>query len=310
MVTAVGDFLSARFASHDVHRQLHDIAPHAVYEVSVDGRRAVCKLGRGPQADPLVEARAIEYAAEHTDLPVPEVLAADRTGFLTAWHEGAPQDPEAITVDEARAEAMGDGLARLHDRVDLPAYGPLRAEEGLTVDARETWADALLGRLEAFRAFLEPKGYGEVARAVAKAVRDRRGLLADAGPPTLLHGNFLPEHVGIEDGTVTCVIDWEHAFAGPGEYDYVRAAIPMFDNPSRPTGDAERAAFRQGYESVRELPEGFERRRALYRLVISVSFLQALYVQRGGRDPDDEVTDRAERGAERIRSDLETLERG
>jgi Ser/Thr protein kinase RdoA (MazF antagonist) len=115
-----------------------------------------------------------------------------------------------------------------------------------------------------------------VATAMLAFVRDHPEAFATPETPVCCHGNWLPAHVGIEDEGITCVIDFEHALFGPAEYDYWRAVLPAFAVRERP--DLERA-FREGYESVRSLPEGFDRRAECYRALNTVSYLRSLFLQ-------------------------------
>jgi Ser/Thr protein kinase RdoA (MazF antagonist) len=97
----------------------------------------------------------------------------------------------------------------------------------------------------------------------------------------LAHGNYLPDHVGVTDEGVACVIDWEHALVAPAEYDYWRTTMPLFGGPD---GDeTQREAFRDGYESIRSLPSGLEDHVDVYRLVNAVSYLKSLHLQRQRR---------------------------
>lgn len=301
---AVRDALASHAADYGVCRRLHDVPPHAVYEVTVEGTRAVCKIARGPAADPATEARVLEYVRAHTPVPVPRVLAVGRDHFLAEWHDGVPEDP---SVDGPTVRTMGRGLATLHAAAadDFDASGRLRAEGGRpTVDADERWSDTLVALLADRRDYLDGAGYGDLAREALAFVRDHRDLFA-VDDATLVHGNFLPEHVGIEGGEVACVVDFEHALAGPGEWDYLRTVLPLFGG-ARGHG-VPRGTFREAYESVRPLPPGFDRRRVAYRAINAVSYLKALHVQRADRDPPAELARRAYALREHARSSLEDL---
>jgi aminoglycoside phosphotransferase (APT) family kinase protein len=118
----------------------------------------------------------------------------------------------------------------------------------------------------------------------------------------LCHGNLLPDHLGIEGGKVACVIDFEHALVGPGEYDYWRTALPAFEAREHP---GLHRAFRAGYESVRPLPDEFDRRADCYRMVNTVSYLKALYLQQ--QITGDEAERRAEWMAGYVRDALDDL---
>jgi fructosamine-3-kinase len=71
------------------------------------------------------------------------------------------------------------------------------------------------------------------------------------------------------------MIDFEHAIAAPGEFDYWRTALPALAHES----DTTKQAFRDGYESIRSLPTGFTSRKPLYIMLNEIYFFESLYVQ-------------------------------
>lgn len=298
--------LASHAVEYAVRRELHDVRPHRVYEIEFAGERAVCKVARGPEADPACEARVLQYVAETTSIPVPEVLAVGPDHFVVEWRDAVPDDP-ALT--EPRAAATGRGLATLHAEA-TPAFdrtGLLVADGGgLRVDEDERWSDTLSALLEDRREFLSGVGYDDVAAETLAFVREHRDLFDAVDDATLLHGNFLPDHVGVDDGEVACAIDFEHALVGPAEFDYVRTALPLFDGPDA-ADETVRRRFREGYESVRPLPSGFERRRRAHELVNFVSYLKALHLQRGDRDSTASVARRARGMSEHARATLDAL---
>ena len=276
----VRDALASISNDYEVRRELHAVPPHAVYEVRIDGTRAVCKVARGPRADPATEARVIGYVGRETSVPVPRILAVGENFFVAEWRDGLPgDDPE---LDAERARAMGAGLATLHEETAgaFDATGFPRAEGGtLAVDTRDSWAGTVSDLLADRRDYLADFGYDEVAEAARSFVRKNPALLDGAETPVLCHGNYLTDHVGVAGGEVTCVIDWEHALVAPAEYDYWRTAMPLFDGRGG-AGAEKRETFREGYESVRPLPRRLDDRVELYRLVNGVSYLKALHLQR------------------------------
>ncbi|WP_436907845.1 phosphotransferase [Halosimplex marinum] len=307
--------LAAQFERHEIRAQLHDVPPHAVYEVRVDGRRAVCKVARGPTAEPATEAAVVDHLARRTDLPVPTVLASGEGYFVASWLDGLPaadESPDPGEVDDGYARALGAGLGRLHEATagtfarpgfPRPAGGtrsePEGNERGLRVDGRGRWPEVLRAYLDRVADDLADTEWVEPVREVRRLVADRPDLFAGGGAPVLCHGNFLPAHVGFATdpagepadpagraAELAAVVDFEHALVAPGEYDYWRTATPVFrrpDGPPRPT----LSAFRAGYESVRPLPDGFDRRSDGYALVNLASYLRALRVQNDGIGPDE-----------------------
>ena len=296
--------VESRLESHDYElvRQLHAVPPHEVYEVRLDGTRAVCKVAASPEADPATEARVIEHVREHTSVPVPEILATGDDWFVARWIDGLPDE---VAVDEARARTMGAGLATLHEQATLDSPGFFQSW-GPLVDAYERWSDVLVAVLADRRNYLEPLGYADVAQAAIDFV-DRHREAFDPVDPVVVHGNYLPEHVGVTDadstpGEVVAVIDFEHALAGAAEWDLIRTALPVHSNG----GEAVRDALLAGYESVRSLDDGFDRRYEAYATLNTVSYLKALHLQ-DQHDPA-EVERRAERMREHVYDSLDELD--
>ncbi|MFC7166638.1 phosphotransferase family protein [Halospeciosus flavus] len=287
----VSDALASFTDDYDVRAELHAVPPHAVYEVRVDGTHAVCKVARGPKADLSMEAAALRYVARETSLPVPRVLAAGDGFFVAEWCDDAP-DPDADTVSTEKARAMGEGLATLHAETESAVEscgflaGRPREDPELRLDPHESWAATAADHVDDCVTFLRRVGDDEsaaLAADVREFLRARPAVFEGVGDPVLCHGNWLPAHVGVTDGTVTCVLDFEHALAGPPEYDYWRTVGPTFEGPDDGR-DAAYSAFHAGYESVRSLPEGLDRRAAAFRVVNFVSYLRSLHVQRGPLD--------------------------
>lgn len=295
--TDVHDALASHADDFEIRRELHRVPPHVTYEVEIDGTRTVCKLATHPEGDPATEARIIQYVGRETSVPVPEILAVGEDYFVAAWHDGAPR--KTPQVDETIVRTMGAGLATLHDETafDSPGF-PRVGEYGLELDARETWHAVVCEHLADLRDWLEPYGYDDAADAAFGFVRGQPDLFAGCGDPVLCHGNYLPDHVGTADGDLACLIDFEHAVVGPGEYDFWRAVFPLFYNIDRGIDENGATAFREGYESIRPLPNGFDDRREVYWLVNMVSYFQSLFLK--GQITGEEARRRAERMREHV----------
>ncbi len=304
----------------DIVQALHDVPPYRVYEVSLGGRRAVLKLDAHPRGHAAVEGRVQAYVAAETALRVPSVLAVGSNYYLAAWDAAAAT--ATADHDETWCRAAGTALGRLHEetRGDVSAYGAFRVggrsrggdqsdgrfdsetgtlAEDLGLDAHETWREAVVTRLDHHRAYLAEKGYADVAEEAMAYVRDCPGAFDGVGDPVCCHGNVLPEHLAVSDGDPAALIDFEHALAAPAAYDYWRTAGPILrGSDDRPRLER---AFRDGYESVRPVPESTESHERAYRLLNAVAYTEALFLQKN--------RDRAERTetAERFRTFVSEL---
>lgn len=302
MRQAVHDRLASRYSTHEVVRRLHDVPPHEVDEVRVDGRRVVYKGNVGPTGRAGTEGRVTAFVDAHTTVPVPTVLHVGAAYYVAAWQPDAPAPDAGGNADEAWVRAAGRTLATLHEKTAplLDGYGRLRPGDDRATADREDWHAAAVAYVRRRRPVLAEYGHADVADAVLGFLDERPDAFAGAGDPVCCHGWATPEHVAVADGETVCVVDFEHALAAPGEYDYWRTVVPTF------AGDGEdRAAFREAYESVRSLPEGLDRRGPFYALLNGTYYFESLYVQ-DQHDPE-ETRRRAERLRERVFERLDSL---
>lgn len=273
------DRLDESFNTITIGDTIHEVPPHAVVELTVDGRRAVCKYDTGPTGSAGLEGRIMAFVGDQTDLPVPEVLDTGAGHFVAAWHDGAPTTDESPMASEPWARAAGRAMATMHDQTapSLDGFGVIDPDgSNGAVGEAATWHEGAMAYLKRRKRAIEPYGYAESAdRAMAYLERHPEAF-DGAGGPVCCHGWFTPEHVAIDDGRVICVVDFEHTMAAPAAFDYWRTVIPAF-GPDAP--DTAELAFREGYESVRQLPDGFEERRPAFMLLILVYYLESLFVQ-------------------------------
>jgi len=269
--------LEAQFDSHDVRRQLHDVPPHEVYEVSVTGQRAVYKGNTGPTGNAGMEGRVMAFVGEHTSIPIPETLLVEDEFYVAAWHEDAPSPETEQEADKDWARAAGSGLARLHDETAplIDTYGTFRPDAELGIDGHDEWHAAATEYVRSRRPILARYGHADVVETVLEYLAEHPDAFAGADRPVCCHGWATPEHVAVADEEMACMIDFEHAMAAPGEYDYWRTVLPAFG----PEGSDVRNVFRESYESVHPLPDGFERRRLPYILLNEIYYFESLYVQ-------------------------------
>lgn len=271
--------LESAFESYRIENRMHDVPPHEVYEVIVDGRRAVYKRNTGRTGRAEIEGRVLAFVGEQTSLPVPEILHVGADAFVAAYNPDAPAVAESQSATESWARAAGAGIATLHTETEgtreRDGYGQFHVENGeLTVSGHETWHAGAREYVRQYRPTLARYGHADIADDVLAFLEGRPEAFAGAGAPVCCHGWATPEHVAVSDGDVSCLVDFEHAIAAPGEFDYWRTVLPTFGRD-----DSAHTAFREGYESVRSLPTGFDRRAPFYILLHEVYFFESLYVQ-------------------------------
>jgi len=272
----IHDVLESCASNYRVYDLLNDVPPHLVYEVEIDGVRAVCKLAAQERATPAVEGRVLEYVESATTVPVPHVLAVGDGYFLTEWCAAAPQ--EQVSVTESQAHVLGVCLATLHSQTTFENTGLFEAADELTVEEQNSWSETLVRIMSHVHDDLAGTGYRDVSERALAFIEDHRTFFDEHDSAVLVHGDFVPSHLSFDDGDVSCVVDWEHAIAGPGEFDYARCDLHIFGDPVRKSGQY-REAFQSGYRSVRELPPCSELRRRAYKALIFTYDIRQGFVQ-------------------------------
>jgi aminoglycoside phosphotransferase (APT) family kinase protein len=185
-----------------------------VWRLERDGRRYALRVFRSEEMGTLRRELAALAAAGRGGVPVPRVFAVgtyqQRPALLTEWCSGRP------LLDELRARPghvlhlgmrFGQWQAAIH-RISAP----------LTL--RTDWI--------AWAGPLEPKLATQLER------------LARVRAPRLLHLDYHPLNVLVQDGRVTAVLDWTNAHAGDPRADIARTVTILRLSPPR-GGATERA---------------------------------------------------------------------
>lgn len=249
----------------------------ATFLVDTPRRRLVVRLSSLPPAASHREAAVLE-ACRAQGLPVPRVLhiGAAGTGLHAVVLErlpGEPLEPARFPEPGGSADpvaAAGGLLARLH-RIEVRGFGPL---VGPLQGAFPDWAPVIDLWLR-----VVDGASGEPFRSLGVATREVEGRMERLAGWTrpaaarLLHGDFKLEHVLVQDGAISGLIDLECALSGDPLWDLARWST--FE-PAPEVWDR----FLGGYGSG--LPGDLGVRLALYRIRQSVEIgLHAL--SRGDR---------------------------
>jgi aminoglycoside phosphotransferase (APT) family kinase protein len=146
---------------------------------------------------------AAQQRAREASVPVPAVIAWGQVGedaaLVTTWIEGE-QVAGRLFREPQRArefgERCGETLAQLHT---IAIVDPIL----LARNKRNDWLGWAGDRAERLRPHLD--------RAIGSAPRDR-----------LLHLDFHPENILIDDDGITGVVDWANVRVGPAAADVAR----------------------------------------------------------------------------------------
>ncbi len=219
-----------------------------------DGRTVVGKTSDGtPLA---LEAAMLRYLAEHTALPVPEVVyAAD--GLLVLSHVAG----SSALRDAAQRDA-GTHLAALHDHAaDAFGFahdtllGPVRLDNPWTTSWPAFFAERRLRPL-AERARASGSLPEELYRGVLRTADALPALLDHDPAPSLIHGDVWAGNVLADGERITAFLDPAIYFA---DAEVELAYIDLFDTFGAP--------FYSAYEARRAIDPGYPSRRPVYQLV-------------------------------------------
>ncbi|HET7558646.1 MAG TPA: aminoglycoside phosphotransferase family protein, partial [Limnochordia bacterium] len=210
---------------------------------------------------------AERWAAERAraaGVPAPEVLwtddaveAAGKRVAVWVQRKIAGHSLEAVRdPDQARqlTRAAGQRLARIHS-VPVSGNGAL---DGSGRGDRAGFADVLVWDERALNA-AQARGIPAGDLGWAAELMAQTGAIW-AASPRLLHGDWLPEHILVCDGTVTGVIDFGGARGGDPAYDFAYWQF-FWDNERFPL-----AQLIEGYRREGDLGDRFELRFHLCRL--------------------------------------------
>lgn len=220
-----------------------------------DGRIVVVKTsGAGGTLD--IEGYMLRYLAQHTSLPVPEVLHSEPALLLLTFVAGSSH------FSEAAERHAADLLAALH-AVTAPAcglerdtlIGPLRQPNSWTQSWVAFFRDQrlrYLARLAADSGRLPATMLARIERLAGKL----DALLTEPEQPALIHGDIWTTNVLAAADRVTAFVDPAIYYAHP---EMELAYITLFNTFGQ--------AFFERYHALRPIEPGFfEARRDIYNL--------------------------------------------
>ncbi len=227
-----------------------------VHEVVLeDGSRLVAKTG-GAGSGLAVEARMLRYLAEHSPLPVPDVLHGDdRLLLMTLLESGGaldgPAQVHAADLVAALHDVHAEDFGFAFDTVigGLPQPNP-KCERWIDFFARHRLLEMARQGLDAGR--LPPALMGRVETLCGRLDQ----WLGEPDRPSLIHGDMWGGNVLARGGRITGFID-------PALYFADREIELAFTTLFSTFGDA----FFARYREHRPIQPGFfEERRDLYNL--------------------------------------------
>jgi Ser/Thr protein kinase RdoA (MazF antagonist) len=232
--------------------------------VSFDAAEAVVVQCSQNPAALRTERELARAVRARTSIPVPRVLAGgDRDGTGYAVFERAPGDDlheRFTTLDDATrrdvVRTFGRVLGELHDAFEFDAFGTVRVEPGSSGGFRATestdWPTWFRSHAREGVAALTD-AFADLRAPIREAFET--ASLPDRPPARLFPWDLRPGNALVDDGSVSAFVDWgDPLAAAPGlavaKAEHLTADWYVDAPDRRPL----RAAFREGYESVRPYP--------------------------------------------------------
>lgn len=205
------------------------------------------------------EALLLELIADRTTVPVPAVYGSgtvDDTAYLLTEYVPGDDLHERFTHLNAEkrrtlVRSLGETLARLHEAFQFEGYGRLVVAERSLATSRDEWGEWFTEYgLEAIRRLPEP--FEPLRTELQMFIR---GAVPGHNPPAHLYPwDFRPGNTLVDGRGITAIVDWEAPLAAPASLAVVNAEYLIADWYGV-TPETLRAAFRDGYSSVRPYPE-------------------------------------------------------
>lgn len=249
----------------------HDDAMVAiVYKViPKSGNQMILKISSQPK-DFFRELYFLKHFAEK--LPVPKIL-----NFVEPSHEihgailmecltGAPLSVADLT--DQRAYQLGSMLAHIHNN-RVARYGDLIEPDTLNANPRKYFTEKFQeGIAECTGNFPD-----ELLERCKQYFHANIDLLLDVDGPCIIHRDFRPANVIVNNGKLQGIIDWASARAGFAQDDFC-----PFEHGEWPMDTDVRNSFFAGYASIRPVPPYMDMMKLL-RLNRAITILGFLYKQ-------------------------------
>jgi fructosamine-3-kinase len=246
-----------------VNQSIRDISPLSggcvgqVYRVHLaDGEKFVAKVDESAQPVLATEAFMLRYLAEHSDLPVPDVVFNSDQLLLMSYLLG---DSRFNRAAQAHAAEL---LATLH-AITAPAYGLEQATLIGGLHQPNPWTESWLDFFREHR-LLYMANEGLWAGRLPQSILPRLEKfcarldewLAEPERPSLLHGDVWTTNVLAVDGQITGFVDPAIYYGHP---EIELAFTTLFGTFDRP--------FFDRYQALNPISPGFfEERRDIYNL--------------------------------------------
>jgi aminoglycoside phosphotransferase (APT) family kinase protein len=267
---------------------------------TVAGAGVIIRIARHGEIYFVQEAWAIEQA-RRAGAPVPEVLLFEEQREIGETHRavmvqrqiaGQPlADVWPLLSEPLRERVMAEAGAALR-AIHSVSVGGFYRRQGVEKWDFETWNQLMTVShrdRSAEAPYLRQAGFSDTDIAQGLALIERCRCYAPCPQPVLLHGDFHPAHLMVENGRLTGVIDFGEFQGGPPITDLAYLNMECPDIPLE--------WLRRGYGAADWWGDAFIIRLRLHQVGLMMGTL-AYYVQEG-------MTEEAEPIVSRLRETLD-----
>lgn len=184
---------------------------------------------------------------QDSGIPVPEIkyFEPEESAVVTYEVEGENLD-EANNPEKAFYD-VGKTLGLVHKSFSFGDYGPIiHSKEGMVSESYDNWRDAVK-TLHRYKMASANDILGmERDHDIEEVFYETIDAVPEYPESRMLHFDFRPSNIIVKEEAVNAVLDWDRAFAGHPDFEYVRARREL----EREFGDSN--GFEQGYRSIRE----------------------------------------------------------
>lgn len=218
----------------------------------------------GASGIPVPEVYLVE--TEPTGLSAPyavvEHVKGDELTSISQF-KSLPREVKCELVRE-----MGRTLGRVHTETQYDAYGSLSVDQNnsLYVDEKASdWAEYYCEMYEKYAQKGEESPVQELAQDALDFFTSEMGNIEPDTGPVLLHGDFTPDNLIIQDNRIQAVLDWEHATVGcrsKEAWEVEENVVNIFSSMEVRTDL--RDSLWAGYDETATMTENFEALKHLF----------------------------------------------
>lgn len=250
---------------------------HQVYHAHGDGYNHVVKFCRTPGFKQKLsrEIKLLQWLAEHTSAPVPELTAHDRSEaivpapYLVMPYLGELTPGSGLTdISHDALRSLGSALGQLHSQAKCDGFGvPAVSAADRITGPQESWAETLDTVLQGHLGEINGTPFEDIGERIYSHFDRERSVFERVSDASLMHNDLNPTNVRFASESVDTILDWERSLCGHSLYDLCKTELMFFEGPDVCVDDSA-SQFYDGYRRVRHLGEEFERYQRLYRPIL------------------------------------------